>query len=99
MCSGPVHGVGFREFGCRGGRAWGADPSVRTRVKLDGGPRFGKPWFGWLQVRLLFVPGFRSETDVKFGPKRTITYHNRSLKGPPYVVEVGYYNSRASFSC
>ena len=66
-------------------------------MKLAGEQRFGKPQFGWLQVRLLFVPGFRSEPDLKSGPTRTITYHNRSLKKTPIVVEVGYYNSHASF--
>ena len=50
-----------------------------------------------MQVRLLFVPGFRSEPDLKSSPTRTITSHNRRMKKPPFVVEVGCYTSRVSF--
>ena len=47
----------------------------------------------------VIVPGLRSKPDLKTSPTRTINYHNRSLKKTPIVVEVGCYNSRASFSC
>ena len=79
-----------------GGLSMGRGSKCSDPCEMCWGTVGRKTWFGWMQVRLLLVPGFRSKPDLKSSPTKTVTY-NRSLKKPPFVIETGCYNSRVSF--